>query len=324
MNRRLLQVAHRAWVLLAALSLLALGLTSCRGRHDVKSSAAESPTAVVEQYVDAVRNRQFDAAMDLQCSAGRVPTKSRGVWLNQLDRFTSAQGMIGGAKATTVPSSGAAPLADLPGVVEVSYTLTVGGRPRGDLIAVTVIDGGRRRLCGRTTPMAKHLFRVFSATPKAGLGTALEPKSLLPPTGPDGHHLIVDKATQKSQDSQAGERDGWTRVWQRGDYGGIRATAIRFDTQRHALDALRHSLLAKAADSVDSFSVPSVSNALGMRLLGYAWLGVQPPDLGPYVDYVYAVFGKTLVVVGVADLPAGADHQMAANMMTSIAGAPSK
>ena len=74
----------------------------------------------------------------------------------------------------------------------------------------------------------------------------------------------------------------------------------------------------KAGDSVESIVLADQPYARGTRLLGVAWLGIQPPDLGPYVDYLYAVFGRTMVVIAAAALPTGSDHSLAEGLLESM------
>jgi hypothetical protein len=210
------------------------------------------------------------------------------------------------------------PAADLPEVVEVSYVMSIKGETHDRLLAATAVEDGERKVCGRATPAAKELFAEFSKLPPAGPNTETTPQELLPTEPPAGHRQIEDKVSEPADDAQPGELDGWTRAWQRGDYGGVRATAVRFDTQQHAREAVRHYLSTKAGDSVESIVLADQPYARGTRLLGLAWLGIQPPDLGPYVDYLYAIFGRTMVVVAAAALPTGSDHSLAEGVLKSI------
>ena len=68
----------------------------------------------------------------------------------------------------------------------------------------------------------------------------------------------------------------------------------------------------------DIFAVEGVENGVGIRLLGYAWLGVQPPNVGPYVDYVYAVYGSYMTIAAVANLPTASDHSAVSFLANEI------
>jgi hypothetical protein len=51
----------------------------------------------------------------------------------------------------------------------------------------------------------------------------------------------------------------------------------------------------------------------------FAWLLVQPPDVGPYVDFLYATYGDTLVAVAAANVGTRTDHRIAASLARKIA-----
>ena len=63
--------------------------------------------------------------------------------------------------------------------------------------------------------------------------------------------------------------------------------------------------------AVETFDVPDVPGAQGVRFLAFEWLWMQPPTMGPYVDEVSLVFGDTYVTVAVGGVPTGAGHDSA-------------
>jgi hypothetical protein len=318
-------VRGRAWLSMAvALALLVGGCGD--DETDPKSSeepASASPDAeavgVVKRYVQAIADGDFDGAMALRCEASRTPKDKRALWLSQLERFEGAEGEVTGVEGEVARPTGMTPADDLPDLVEVSYRVEIDGEPRDQLLAATVTEDGDRRVCGNATTAAKGLSNEYQDLPPVGPETAKAPRELLPTTAPDGHRQVEDKEAEPAEDPRPGELDGWTRAWQRGEYGGARATAVRFDTAQHAQEAIAYYLSKKAADSVKAIDLRNHEYAVGTRLLGFAWLSVQPPDSGPYVDYVYAAFGSTMVVVAAADLPAGSDHSLAESLFSAIA-----
>lgn len=93
----------------------------------------------------------------------------------------------------------------------------------------------------------------------------------------------------------------WTRAWQRNSWGGARVDAYRFDTEQHAIDAAHLLLEPKSADGVETFSVPGVPGAVGLRVMSSSWLFVQPPNLASMFDSVTIIYGTTVIEAKVAD-----------------------
>ena len=95
-------------------------------------------------------------------------------------------------------------------------------------------------------------------------------------------------------------------------------SAIEFETEQHAVDAARRALRLKFHDGVETFSIDGAPGAIGIRALELAWLGVQPPDVGPYVDWVYVVYGTTVVEVAVSELFDDPDHDAVAGLVRQV------
>jgi hypothetical protein len=304
-------------IALAAAVLVAALLSGCGGGSDEPATSKDSPASVVERYVAAVAEKDFDGAMALRCPDARVPKSRSALWKDQLDLFVKANRRIGKADATSTSRTGMTPTEDLPGIEEVTYSVDVGGRTYAGLLAATVDDHGKRVVCGTATTKTKQLAREIGSASTANPATRSSPRTLVDVEPPEGYRQVEDQELAAT-DPQPGQQEGWTRALQTGSYGGARVTAVRFDSAQHASDAMHHHLTKSIGDTTEIFEVPK-PDAIGVRVLAFAWLGIQPPDLGPYVDYVYSTFDDVLVTVAVANLPTGADHSVVERLAGAIA-----
>lgn len=104
--------------------------------------------SVLERYVRAIADGDFDGVMALRCEPSRTPEDKRELWLSQLERFEDAEGDVTGVDAEVARLTGLRPADDLPNLVEVTYTVEIDGESRAQLLAATVEEDGHRRVCG--------------------------------------------------------------------------------------------------------------------------------------------------------------------------------
>ena len=311
------QPSRRVLLVTAAMLVVA-----CSGAEEASEEPSQTESAaatqVVKSYVTAVGRGDIDDAMRLRCAGARIAEAERTPWENQLKRLKDSIGSIEGVEARVIRSTGIRPVVDLPQPVEVAYRVVAGNRQHDELLAVTVREDGERRLCGTATRATQRLFEEVPGRLQPLPSSAASPRDLMPPRPPAGQIQIEDRERTEAEDRQPGELTAWTRAWQSGDYGGSRVTAVGYDSAEHALGAARHFLSKRIPESVDDIQLAQASHVGGVRLLGFAWLGVQPPDEGPYIDYVYAVYDRTMVVVAVANLPPGSDHELAGELLQQV------
>jgi hypothetical protein len=184
---------------------------------------------------------------------------------------------------------------------------------------VTVVEGNDRRVCGQATPDTRQLYdeAVRKLVPGSTSPTR-STRELLAVRPPEGYHQIEDQLAAVPPDARPGRLDGWTKAWKPDGYGGARATATRYDSPMNAVNAVRYALEHEAGDAIEVVTVPDVPNAVGFRMLAFAWLGVQTPDVGPYLDVAYAVFGGTVSTVAFANLATGTDHRLVSSLIAEI------
>ena len=86
-----------------------------------------------------------------------------------------------------------------------------------------------------------------------------------------------------------------------------------------ALDDAALLLDEAIADGVVDVDLPSTPEVRAVRMVGYGWLWVQPPSVGPYIDRAVMPFGRLLVTVQVSGLDAGAVDAQLASVTADIA-----
>lgn len=272
---------------------------------------------VVEQYVAALARDDLDAAFSLRCQAFRPRDDEHGLFLDQLHRLEAEVGELEGVRARRVARTGLEPASDLPRPVEVEYRIVAGGEVHDPLLAVTVVEDGERRICGVAAPAAARLYRAAPEHVEAKPTVTSDPRVLASPDCLVGETLTEDRLIDPSRGPR-GTVDGWTRAWQRADYGGSRVSVIELRSRARALAVVPEEIHKATGDAVAGFSVPGVRGAFGVRVIGMSWLLVQPPDAGPYVDLAWAVYGRDLVWAAVANLPEGASHRAITELMRRV------
>lgn len=290
-----------------------------RSEDEVRDPAGGA-VQVVEDYLDALRSGDVEAALRYRCrDAGDLPVESTG---EQIERLSGLIGEIEAVEVrvidrpTTLVDDGGDP-------VVVGYRLVIDGQRHPELQAVTVIDDGERRWCGGATSMTDQLFseqhdELVVTQPTTATDALID---FMPSTGPPGETVQPDESsvpTVAFDRPHPGQMGSWSRAWEKPEHGGSRVSAIRFEIGQQAVDAARYALRLKFHDSVETFVIEEAPGAVGIRVLELAWLDVQPPDVGPYVDWVYIVYGGTMVEVAVSELMDDPDHEAAAGLVRQV------
>lgn len=75
---------------------------------------------------------------------------------------------------------------------------------------------------------------------------------------------------------------------------------------------------AVASDAIEQFDVPGLDQAVGIRYLGFAWLWIQPPTSGPFIDQVVLRCGDTLITASVSNLATGSGHDVVVKLASDV------
>jgi len=268
----------------------------------------------VEDYVDALKARDFDRAMSLRCSAARIGQRDRELFLTHLGELVEEIGPIEGVEARVVPSSGLRPVADLSEPIEVEYSVVSGGGTHDPLLTVVVTEGSGRRMCAFATGQAKRLIDKFPALEVAP-EISLPPRSLLTFPFQEGQKEEYDRALRLGA---SGALDGWERAWRIGATTSVRVEAVRFASEAAAFEfAFERVRSSNIPNGVNLIDFGDGSPFIGSRILSSAWLWLQPPDSRPYIDSAVAVYGDVSVSILVArDL--SEDHDIVVELVRSI------
>lgn len=315
---------RRGIPILLAVLMLTAGCTSDANGARLSEAEARDPAdeavQVVQEYLDALRTGDVEAALQYRCSdVGDLPIE---LTEENLERLTGLVGQVEAVEVREIDQP-ATLATELPDPVIVGYRLVIDGEPHPRMEAVTVDEDGERRWCGRATTLTDQLFseqhdELLVAQPASTSGVLSD---LMPSTGPPGEELQPDEAsvpTSAFERPQPGQRASWTRGWEKPGYGGSRVSAIEFETEQHAVDAARLALRLKFHDGIETFSIEGAPGAIGIRVLELAWLDVQPPDVGPYIDWVYIVYGTTVVEATVSELFDDPNHDAVAGLVRQV------
>jgi hypothetical protein len=279
----------------------------------------DQSAALLREYVEAISVGDVDAAIALRCRAARPAAELMEEFAGELQRLEQMIGLIDGVETRPV-SSALAPLEVLPDPVHVGYRIVVDGDVTDEMVTVTVVEDGERRLCGHATAVSQTWAEPLSSQFAPQPATSADLVDLMPDAGPPGLVLYEDRyvPVDRVSEPRPGLVAYWARTWRRGSGGGARASveAYRFDTEEHAVEAA-HSLLGQTwADGVAMFSVPGVPGAVGFRVMGWSWLYVQPPNLGEMFDSVTVVYGTTVVEIKLSDERDG--HEAVSGLARSV------
>ncbi len=268
---------------------------------------------VVMAYAEAMSDGDIDAAMDLRCEAGRIAADDRAAFEDDLRRFTDAVGRVGvGRVEVTDEDPDVEPRLEDRDAVELTYWLTFDGDEVDEpLVAIVVDEDRERRICAVTTTELARLQATLG-NGLADLGPARTDTlaALMPSSSGPGYRLSTDgrmdlATLPVSLDDAV---DGWARTWEHETYGGVTVSAMRFPSGEDAMTAARRRMAEIDQPAVETFDVPGLPGAQGVRVLALEWLWMQPPTVGPYVDEVSLVFGDTYVTVAIGGVPTGAGH----------------
>jgi hypothetical protein len=276
--------------------------------------ADDPDAAVVRAYVEAMGAGDVDRALRFRCQAGRPALARRERFERDLGRLVDASGELGVGR---IEVSDRAPRVgeSLQGrhAVELNYWMTLDGDEVAEpLVGIVVDEDGERRLCTFATGMAPYMDDELSGD-LADLGAApgRDLAALLPVSLGSGCRSLSDEAMDASTltGPLAGGIEGWTRSWQEEPYGGVTMSALRFPSEDIAMAAARTWMFRVEAAATQIFAVPGVPEASGVRFLGFEWLWLQPPAIGPYIDEVSMVFGDVYVNVAIGVVTTGEGHE---------------
>ena len=301
----------------AAVLFVVLALGACVSKAPLTGQrASDEAKQVVQKYVDAMRHENFARAVSLLCSAAR-PQVDQSRYKSDLERLTATLGTIQGVDVSATADTKIVPIARLPGRVDVSYRLTTSKGERDPMVGVTGVENGKRVLCGWGTGEASGLFPSTSAIIKAAEQTKSSTRDLVAVPAPAGGKQVEDAAVPRDP-NDAGQVEGWTRAWRLGEFGGVRVTAVKYAGSDSALQSAEIQLRRLQGIGVDVFTIPGTKEAVGIRAVTFSNLWLQDGNTPPYIDEVYAIFGNTLVNVGVSNLTT-ASHAIAISLMQEIA-----
>ncbi len=202
----------------------------------------------------------------------------------------------------------------------IGYTLTTTRGTYSGYRVAMVYNDGRWRLCGWVTSRSARSCSRTRLAIQIDTPTSLAPRELLRVEAPPGMTSGEDRSAPMSKrlDANLGYQKGWTRTWNEPGFGGVRVSAFQYRSPRQAVAFTNSTLADRCWDTVGVFTDPAAPTAIGTRQRGYGWTGIQPPGLGPYIDNLWLVRGRTVLFVGASPLAEGSDHQQVFSMMHAI------
>lgn len=304
---------------LVTTSMLVVGCSQS-GRSPAGGPGAGSAGApgadaqLVRAYVAAVDDGDVRGAMALRCTAARIAPGDELEFATDARQLHHDLGAIGVSSVTAADPVGLTPIQAGAHPKELLVRLSYGGQTAsGSLRFVAVDEGHERRLCGVQTdpPVAPRDLPV-----PADLGsTRASPHQMLPTSGPAGWSQLRDA----KHDPEQGEMAAASRVWRPTSFGGARVTAIQFTTSDKAAEATSDWVSHLAGDAVETFAVPDVPGAIGIRFLGRAWTWVQAPSVAPLQDRVVLRGGDRVALADVTITVAHDDHHLVLALAEQVA-----
>lgn len=285
---------------LLGFALLALAV-SCAG-SEPGTPTPDAMARVLRDYVGALSVGDYGRAIAMRCRDRAVTEEQRPQFEDEVRRLL--------AEAAPIEVADAGPLlgSDARGVRRVSYHLGTRHGVSEPMVADVLNEDDGLRLCGWTPLAVVKGERLPPELAEVDAGQLPGVRELVDIPPAEGTRQVEDGPVERDHRSKPDEIEGWTRTWQRGEYGGSRLTAIRYSSAEAALSAGRSYLQEKRNDVVVTFA-PPVAGGAGLRVMASAWLGIQAPDIGPFVDFAYAVRNDVLISAVVANLPRGSDHR---------------
>lgn len=262
----------------------------------------DQAAVLLERYVDAINRGDVAAAMALRCPDARISDAL-------VERFAGdAAALIEQVGPLQVASVRPAPeLAPIDGLLQYSF--------EGHEGALTVADDGEDGFCFWRPAESFALQRALD--PPVDLGESAVPaEQLLPTSVGDGLEVAP---TPLGGDSSSTAPEQVSRSWQAPSFGGVTVTVGTHRNAAGALDDAALLLDEAIADGVAAVELPATPEIRAVRMVGYGWLWVQPPSVGPYIDRAVMPFGRLLVTVQVSGLDAGAVDAQLASVTADIA-----
>src|SRR5262245_16284048 len=218
--------------------------TTAEARRN-RSTDYDQAVAVVKEYVEAISAGDLDEPIALRCQRARPAADESEEWAGDIRRLEQEIGSIEGVETRQV-SYPLEPMEPLPDPVRVAYRIVVDGNVTDELVTVTVVEDGQRRLCGGATAVSMTWAETLSCEFTSQPATSAALVDLLPDTGPPGLGQYEDREVPVEQlpEPRPGLVEYWFRAWRRDAGGGARASveAFRFNTQEHAIDAAQSLL----------------------------------------------------------------------------------
>lgn len=295
-----------AVVLVAAGPPCSSAFAGSRGRPE-----EDAARRVVTEYVEALAHGDVPAALGSLCREATAPREQSDSFATQNDDQWKRLGSFLEVKTRIVPATGSdayPQTRDLPRK-HVGYRIVTEARTYPELTALVVQQDNAPRICGTSSTRSQAVCKKADHALRPGPTTPATPRELTDLPGPPGTTTDEDHRLRPTKlNPSRGLVSGWTRTWRKPEFGGSRVAAGRFHSSKQALTRSRAFLIQSCADAVSTFTVPSLDGAIGLRIRTYAWLGLQPPDQGPYSDWLDGALGSTRVSIGSSPLEPGDNH----------------
>jgi hypothetical protein len=295
---------------LCILMIAAVSACSTESRSPASSQADKAPATeawsaaelALERYVEAVNRGDTAAAMDLRCVDAMVPEELVEAFERDAAALIDAIGTLQIASVEPVPE-----LAPVEGLIRYSF--------EGHEGALTIAEDGQDGFCFWRPAASYDLQRQLD--PPIDLGDAGVPaEQLLPTSVGDGYELVP---TPTGGDSSSSATQEVSRSWQPASFGGVTVTAGTYPDAEAALADAALLVDEAAADGVAAVDLVATPEVRAVRSLGYAWLWVQPPSVGPFIDRAVMPFGRVLVTVQVSGPDAASVDALLATVTAEVA-----
>jgi hypothetical protein len=264
--------------------------------------------ATLNRYLDALRDGDFDAAMEERCTAGRRPAEDEDLFVAQAQTLIDA-GAMTSVEVARVSDVRIGPVERSADPIDFDYALVSGSKRSAWLHGVAIVQDGAVRFCGYGQADIATMTAELGTAPPSGQNRIQAPRELVPSEGPVAYEQIDDRIVNEPLDDVAGWQSAWTRAWQRHPSGGARVTVARFDSKSSAAAGLTAMALHVSSDATETFTVDAMPNAVGMRYAAVAWTWMQPANVGYQCDQVLALYGPTLAIVSSCGLTPDETHQ---------------
>ena len=267
-----------------------------------ETAAASAAEVALERYVEAINSGDISAAVGLRCADATVPG-------DQVEAFErDAAALIDAVGPLRIQSVERAPeLAPVDGLIRYTF--------EGHEGALTIAEDGADGFCFWRPAASYDLQRQLD--PPMDFGEAGVPaEQLLPTSVGEGFELVP---TPAGRGPGEGAAEQVSRSWQPSSFGGVTVTAGTYPDAEAALADAALILEQAAADGVAAVDLVATPEVRAVRSIGYAWLWVQPPSVGPFIDRAVMPFGRVLVTVQVSGPDAAAVDAQLATVTADIA-----